>query len=442
MERESQLIERIARALSAGATSKSSIKRAQRELSVDTRPRAARPPATNSRRPSSRQRPPSARRGISLQFQRHHGSLNASAIRLGIGDDAAILAPSGRSEWVLTCDAFLEGVHFLAKTHPPDSVGYKSLARATSDLAAMGATPRFFLLTLALPAQIKRAANSPRRAALQPVKKAASLPGSSAIIQGLVGRGFSHEINPAAKRGALAPEVPSTQWLNAFLRGMARAASELGITIIGGDTTKSDRIFISITALGEIAPGLALTRSGAKPGDLIYVSGKLGRAQLGVELVLRGLALDRRLKALTQPHLYPKIRVALGDWLAHQRIASSAMDISDGLSTDLARLCAASQVGAKIYANKIPSVAIPAAAAQKLGKRKLDALQLALHGGEDYELLFTVPPRQAKKLREAAGAPALTAIGEVTHARKIILVRPDGRSQPLKSEGWDPFRNS
>ena len=204
---------------------------------------------------------------------------------------------------------------------------------------------------------------------------------------------------------------------------MARAARELGITIIGGDTTKSDRLFISITALGEIARGRALTRSGAKPGDLIYVSGKLGRAQLGLELVLRGLASDRRFRALTQPHLYPKIRVALGEWLAQHRIASSAMDLSDGLSTDLARLCAASQVGAKIYANKIPSVTIPAAAAQKLGKRKLDPLQLALHGGEDYELLFTVPPRQAKKLREAPGASALTAIGEITRTRKIILVR-------------------
>ncbi|MFZ0520991.1 MAG: thiamine-phosphate kinase [Candidatus Acidiferrales bacterium] len=368
--------------------------------------------------------------------------MDASALRLGTGDDAAILAPTGSREWVLTCDAFLEGVHFLAKTHPPDSVGYKSLARATSDLAAMGATPRFFLLTLALPAQIKHAANSRERPALQFAKKSTSSTRSSgALIRGLVGRGFSHDKKPATKRGALAPEVPSERWLNAFLKGMARAARELGVTIIGGDTTKSDRLFISITALGEIAPGRSLTRSGAKPGDLIYASGKLGRAQLGLELVLRGLAQDRRFRALTQPHLYPKVRVALGEWLANRRVATSAMDISDGLSTDLARLCAASQTGAKIYANKIPTVAIPEAAAQKLGKRKLDPLQLALHGGEDYELLFTIPPRQAKKLREAPGAHELTAIGEITQNKKIILVRPDGSSQPLKSEGWDPFRS-
>jgi thiamine-monophosphate kinase len=374
MERESQLVEKIARALSAGVTSNSGMKHSPRHLSA-----------------------PSSQAG--------------AALRLGIGDDAAILAPSGRTEWVLTCDAFLEGVHFLAQTHPPNSVGYKSLVRATSDLAAMGATPRYFLLTLAVPLKFSRAVGFRQGAPL-------AMPKSQNHF------------------GGLAPEI----WFKHFLRGMARAARVLGITIIGGDTTKSDRVFISITALGEISPGHELTRSGAKPGDLIYVSGKLGRAQLGLELVLRGLAADKRFRALTQPHLYPKIRVALGEWLTQRHIASSAMDISDGLSTDLARLCAASQVGAKIYANKIPQVAIPVAIMEKLGKRKLDPLQLALHGGEDYELLFTIPPRQSKKIRQAPGTPALTAIGEITRNKKIVLVGSDGNHESLKPSGWDPFR--
>src|SRR5271154_5098266 len=280
----------------------------------------------------------------------------SSRLKIGIGDDAAIITPAGHTEWVLSCDTFLEDVHFRLKTHPPDSVGYKALARATSDLAAMGATPRFFLLTLAL---------------------------------------------PTARTGS---------WLDAFLKGMARASRELGITVIGGGTTQNDRILISITVLGEIAPGRALTRSGARPGDIIYVSGKLGRAQLGLELVLRGHARNRQLRAQIQPHLYPRIRVALGSWLARHKIATSAMDLSDGLSTDLANLCAASQVGAKIYANKAPTVAIPAAAASKFRNRKLDPLHRALHAGEDYELLFTVSPRQAKKLRKAPNAVSLTPI--------------------------------
>lgn len=342
----------------------------------------------------------------------------SSRLKLGIGDDAAVISLGSRTEWVLSCDTFLENVHFRLKTHPPDSVGYKALARATSDLAAMGATPRFFLLTLALPA------------------------GAAGALAGwsFVGRGFSHDKTSAPDSGALALEVPSESWLNAFLKGMARASRELGITIIGGDTTQSRTVFISITVLGEIAPGHALTRSGARPGDIIYVSGKLGRAQLGLELVLRGHARNHQVRALVQPHLYPKIQIALGSWLAQHRTAASAMDLSDGLSTDLGRLCAASQVGAKIYASKIPSVTIPPAAARYLGKPKLDPLQLALHGGEDYELLFTVSSRQAKKLNGAPGAAALTAIGEITRKRELILVASNGREAPLKSQGWDPFR--
>src|SRR5271170_3512770 len=311
----------------------------------------------------------------------------SSRLKIGIGDDAALLSPAGRTDWVLSCDTFLEDVHFRLNTHPPDSVGYKALARATSDLAAMGATPRYFLLTIAL---------------------------------------------PATRTG---------QWLDAFLKGMGRAARELGITVIGGDTTKSRTVFISITVLGEIPPDRALTRSGARPGDIIYVSGQLRRAQLGLELVLRGHARNRQLRAQIHPHLYPRIRVALGSWLARHKIATSAMDLSDGLSTDMARLCTASQVGAKIYANKVPTVAIPAAAASKFRNRDLDPLQRALHAGEDYELLFTVSPRHAKKLRQAPGAATLTPIGEITRGRELILVAPDGKTKPLKSQGWDPFNN-
>ncbi|MGH6879002.1 MAG: thiamine-phosphate kinase [Rhizomicrobium sp.] len=313
-------------------------------------------------------------------------------LKLGIGDDAAILAATGRTDCILTCDAFIESVHFLRDLHPADSVGYKSLARAASDIAAMGALPRAFLLTLALPA-------------------------------------------PLAGR-----------WLDRFLAGMKRAARQLDVQLIGGDTTKSARVFISITVLGEVPRGRALRRSGARPGDVIYVSGRLGRAQLGLEL-LRGGPRGKKaggaaVRAALQQHLYPIIRVKLGAWLVQRRIASATMDISDGLSTDLARLCKASGVGARIDAQSIPCVDLPKAPALKLRGIRADPLQLALHGGEDYELLFTVPRRNVAKLRTAPDFSQLAAIGEITRDGKILLVDPAGRARLLKPGGWDPFRKS
>jgi thiamine-monophosphate kinase len=315
------------------------------------------------------------------------GRRSGGTLGLGIGDDAAILSPKGTTEWVLTCDAFLEGVHFLDKWHSADSVGYKSLARATSDITAMGAVPRFFLLTLALP----------------------------------------HNRTAA--------------WLDEFLRGMARAARQLGIKLVGGDTTKNPRVLISITVLGEVAPSHALTRAGARPGDLVYVSGRLGRAQLGLELIRTGLGRRRPLQSFVRPHLYPKIRVELGNWLARNGAASATIDLSDGLSTDLTRLCAASEVGAHVRAGRVPGVIIPARLSKHIGKLRLDPFELALHGGDDYELLFTVHPRQVKRLRGAPGFHDLTAIGEITRDKRIFLLGADGRTRRLQSRGWDPFRH-
>ncbi|MGA8223256.1 MAG: thiamine-phosphate kinase [Candidatus Acidiferrales bacterium] len=313
------------------------------------------------------------------------GRRGDAILRLGIGDDAAILAPRGRSEWVLSCDAFLEGVHFLAKVHPPESVGYKALVRAASDLVAMGASPRFFLLTLAVPSRLTGA------------------------------------------------------WFDAFLRGMARAARLLDIRLAGGDTTKSDSVFISVTVLGEVPRGMAIQRGGARPGDIIYVSGRLGRAQLGLELILNRLGGGRGTRRLLQPHLYPRIRVELGEWLARHRIASAMMDVSDGLSTDLIRLCHASRTGARVWADRISRVVIPASISKRLRKLKLNPLMMALDGGEDYELLFTVSPRKAKRLQRAPGFGDLTPIGEITAKRGIFLVSKDGASKPLRPGGWDSF---
>jgi thiamine-monophosphate kinase len=310
----------------------------------------------------------------------------APGLHLGIGDDAAILRLQGRADRVVSCDAFLEGVHFLADVHPPESVGYKALARATSDLAAMGATPRYFLLSLALPAE---------------------------------------------RAGA---------WLDRMLAGMKRASRHLGLRLAGGDTSRYPLVVLNITVLGEIERGRALLRSGARPGDLIYVSGRLGRAQLGLEMLRRGLACKPSFQRPMQPHLYPRINVTLGRWLARKGVGSAMMDISDGLSTDLACLCEASEAGARVSAGRIPQAILPRLPAGLNELPAFDPLQMALHGGDDYELLFTVPQRHIGRLHTAPGAGELHCIGEMTRKKQIVLVETNGRERPLESKGWDPFR--
>jgi thiamine-monophosphate kinase len=309
----------------------------------------------------------------------HRG--NPAGLVTGIGDDAAVLRPSPSSEWIVSCDFSLEGVHFRTD-YPPESVGYKSLARATSDLAAMGARPRYFLLALALPAS------------------------------------------------------KTSKWFRRFASGMSRAANEFDSRLIGGDISQSASVTISITVLGEITPGSAVTRSEAKPGDLIYVTGTLGAAQLGFEIVRRGLSRQPSLRRYLRPHFYPNIPAGLGQRLARLRIPAAMMDLSDGLSTDLARLCAASRVGAKIWTNKIPCVRVP----NLWSLRALKSLDLALHGGEDYGLLFTVPAKSAQRHRHIARGVQVTHIGEITRQRSILLLHSDGRASTLPARGWNPFR--
>ncbi len=316
------------------------------------------------------------------RFRRAFPFRPGGRLRLGIGDDAALFRPASGKELILTCDASIEGVHFLREKHAPDVVGYRALARAVSDIAAMGGVPQCFLLTLALPK--------------------------------------SH----------------TGRWLDRFLTGLRRAVQMFHVKHSGGDTTRNSRIFISITVLGEMRRGRAILRSGARPGDLICASGSLGNAQLGLELILKGLAHDSRWRPLLRKHLRPEPRLALGQWLADKKIATALIDISDGLSTDLGHICDASGVGARIYADKIPRVRVP----ETLRRRAFDPLTLALHGGEDYELLFTVPSRLATRLPARFRGVRLSVIGEITRERTITLIHPDGRAQPLSAEGWDPFR--
>jgi thiamine-monophosphate kinase len=303
-------------------------------------------------------------------------SQKRSSLSLAFGDDAALWRPSRGHEAILTCDWFLEGAHFLRNKHAADAVGWKCLARAVSDIAAMGGRPRCFLLSLAL------------------------------------------------------PEKLTGKWLGGFLRGLRRASDSFQCELAGGDTTRREEVLISITVIGEIRKGYARLRSGARPGDAIYVSGTLGEADAEWRQLRHARGLARTSNAALRKHLYPEPRLALGQWLAENRLASAMMDLSDGLSTDLSRLCAASRVGARVDADFLPAAAVAEPA---------EAFELALHGGDDYELLFTVNSRNAGRVPAMFQELRLTHIGEITCDRKIVL-RSDGLDKPLRSGGWDPFR--
>ena len=306
----------------------------------------------------------------------------AGGLKLGIGDDAALVEVARGHQAILTTDLSIEGVHFLSRLHPPRAVGHRALARALSDVAAMGGTPRFALVSLAISRRTSRA------------------------------------------------------WVQEFYAGLLGLAARLGVTLIGGDTAVvKGGISADVIAVGEAPRGKALRRSGARPGDQIFVSGKLGLSALGLRLLRSG----RAGKAASEKealfaHLYPQPRCALGRYLSERRLASACIDLSDGLSTDLAHLCAASGVGARIQAGRIPLADTPG------GSRRMDSLQTALSGGEDYELLFTVPRGKVAGIPRRHRGVTLHRIGEITRSQKVVLLQTNGRSISLVPAGHDHFR--
>ena len=281
----------------------------------------------------------------------------AGRIVLGIGDDCAIFRPRGASEDLLiTTDMLIENTHFRRGTHRAEDVGWKALARALSDLAAMGGEPRFCLLSLALP--------------------------------------------PWA----------DGRWVDEFYRGFLRLAGRTGAPLIGGDLARAEKAMCDVVACGAAPRGRALRRDGARAGDAIYVSGALGGSALGLATG-RGRAWRR--------HLRPEPRLALGRFLRRLG-ATAAMDLSDGISLDLRRLCLASKLSAEIS----PPPVFPGA-----------TLEQALHGGEDYELLFTAPPG-ARVPARFEGLP-IARIGEMRKGRPGV-VKLSG--VPLPPLGWDHLR--
>jgi thiamine-monophosphate kinase len=293
-----------------------------------------------------------------------------------IGDDCAVLDLPRGHQFLVTTDFSLEGIHFRRELHPADSVGHRCLARGLSDIAAMGGTPRWAFLSLALP---------------------------------------SH--------------LPQT-WVDKFVAGLLKLARQYNVRLAGGDTAQSPQgVLADIIVVGTVPRGRAILRSGAKPGDSLYVTGQLGVSVAALQELRAGKKLNPR-KNLR--HFYPDPRIAVGQFLNKNKLASAMIDTSDGLSTDLKHICEESRVGALVDEIFLP--ALPADT----------TFRNALHGGEDYELLFTVPRQLEKKLSRSRGrlqivGVPVTRIGDITKDREIKIRLPDGHTCPLKPEGWQHF---
>jgi thiamine-monophosphate kinase len=322
------------------------------------------------------------------QLRSRAASRPRGSLRLGIGDDCALLAPRPGEELAVTTDLSIAGRHFRLDWHPAQAVGHRVLARGLSDLAAMGARPVAAFLSLGLPRELT------------------------------VSRGHR------------------SAWVDRFFDGFFALAQAHKTPLAGGDLAESPIAVADIVLVGAAPRGKALLRSGARPGHLLYVTGALGGAAAGLDRLAelahaknRGQTpfIPKRLEALLAPHLYPQPRIAQGLWLQRHHQATAALDLSDGLSTDLAHLCEESELAAEVDAAALPLH--PGA-----------TLAQALHGGEDYELLFTAAPT-TRVPRKIAGIP-ITKIGQMVQRRPespgIRLLTTDGPTA-LEPRGWEHF---
>jgi thiamine-monophosphate kinase len=308
---------------------------------------------------------------------------SSNAVPLGIGDDCAILRPISGHELLVTTDFSLEGRHFRRDWHAAASVGHRTLTRGLSDLAAMGARPVAAFLSLALP--------------------------KSAVRNNL--------------------------WLDSFLDGLLALAAEHNVPLAGGDTSQSpsDHILADIVLIGSAPVGRALRRSGARAGDILYCTGALGGA--AAELTALSTS-PRRFRNATaaedHPHLFPQPRLAVGQTLLRRRLATACIDLSDGLSTDLSHLCTASNVAAELDLAQLPLHALAAALDDR------EQIAALLHGGEDYELLFTAS--QSTKIPRSIANVPITRIGRILKPQKDkpqMSIVSDGARFELQPRGWE-----
>lgn len=308
------------------------------------------------------------------------GSSIVTGIVTGIGDDCAVLCVPPGHELLVTTDFSIENVHFRRDWHRPELVGWRCLTRGLSDIAAMGGESRAAFLSLAVPNNVPQ------------------------------------------------------KWVDRFLKGLLDLAEEFKVPLAGGDTAQSPSgVQADIVVIGSVPKGRAVLRSGARVGDQIYVTGELG----GSAAALARLMESKPLGAEYSRYLRPQPRVAVGQWLRKRGVASAMIDLSDGLSTDLEHICQESLVGAEIVEE-----AIPRAEVGRGKKKEKVALEFALHGGDDYELLFTSAARIPAKV---AGV-RVTRIGRITKYKgirlgvRMLLAGADGKRRPLKAAGWEHFK--
>jgi thiamine-monophosphate kinase len=296
----------------------------------------------------------------------------------GIGDDAAVIRCAG-ARCLLTTDLLIEDIHFTSALHPPFLLGRKALNVNLSDIAAMGGRPRYALLGLALPPN--------------------------------VGKG----------------------WVEKFFAGFKEAAGEAGVGLAGGDISAAKKICLTVTVMGVV--DRAVPRSGARPGDFICVSGNLGDSAAGLRLLRAGhkMGKSRKVESLLRAFLDPIPQIALGLALAGRRLATSMIDTSDGLSVDLHHLCEESRTGALIELAALPL-------SPELRRLEKNPVEVALHGGEDYQLLFTVSPRKLSGLAALRKRFKIHRIGRMTRGKGVRVIDEQGRERPLRIGGYEHLK--
>ncbi len=306
----------------------------------------------------------------------------------GIDDDCAVFEIGDEEHYgLITIDALVEGVHFIRDLISPADLGYKSLAVNLSDIAAMGGIPNDAYVTLAVPASL------------------------------------------------------TVEYLDAFYNGLYALAGQHNVNVLGGDTTRSKGdFFVAIAVYGRVGKSNVCYRHGAKPGDLVFVTGTLGDSAGGLEVLLNTLHLDEPHRShLVSAHVRPKAFVAESPFLASLGGVTSMIDLSDGIGSDIFHICRQSQVGAKIRQRNIP---ISEALQRFCQKYARDTLDLALNGGEDYRLLFTVTPEKGQTIQESYRnrfGESLFLIGEITELGGVVLASDDGQEKILQQSGWDHF---